>query len=491
MLKLVMPEWMPRAKALLEQSLHPLPHEINNLDWKEGMPAESKRLAAHLSAFANLSGGGFLVFGVSPFGEVRGVTQEELAKTVEKMGNIARDGLQPSCQIDHAALAYPDPTGDSRLLVVYVPEATQKPVRLRGKSVEFSYVRSGGQTRKMDEAEIRRALLSSRPQRFEELPITASRPDDLLKSIDVAPVCQRLNEPLPEDPEKRADLLTNLGFAVRSPQGMTPTYLGVLVACRDFTIVPGCERFGVQVTQYRGTSKLSALKEIRYAEGFVHCFDRMIGELVALLPHSEVLERATRKTFPIYPEVALRELIANALVHRDYGRSDSRVQIEVYEDRLEITNPGSLLPGMEVNRLIDQQPRARNEVLASFMRRVGFCEERGSGIDRAAFEIEVYGLPAIEFIDYPDSFRAILFAPKSFRQMAQAERIRTAYQHTCLHYVMQKRVTNASLRERLKLRPNQSQLVSKLIRQTLKAGLLKVANPGASPRYIHYVPYWA
>lgn len=486
-----MPEWLARASALLEQTLHPVAHEINSLDWKQGISPDSKRLAEHLSAFANLSGGGFLVFGINSFAEIKGVSSDEMGKILHTLGNIARDGLQPACQIDHATLSRPELHDEHALLVLYVPEATQKPVHLRGKSLEHSYIRSGGQTRKMDEAEIRRAMLSSRPLRFEELPLTTSDPEAILKTFDISPVCQRLGKPMPEAPEKQLEMMTDVGFAVRGAQGPIPTFLGVLIAAREFKAIPGCERFGIQVTQYRGTSKLSAQKEMIFTEGFVHSFDRMIGEIVGLLPHSEVVERATRKTVPIYPEVALRELIVNSVVHRDYSRTDSRVQVELYDDRIEITNPGALLPEMEVNRLIDQQPRARNEVLASIMRQLGFCEERGSGIDRVALELELYGLPAVEFIDYPDSFRAILYAPKPFRQMSQAERIRTAYQHTCLHHVMRKDVTNASLRERLKLRPEQSQLASKLIRQTIQANLIKVANPGASPRYIRYVPYWA
>jgi len=105
--------------------------------------------------------------------------------------------------------------------------------------------------------------------------------------------------------------------------------------------------------------------------------------------------------------------------------------------------------------------------------------------------LEAYRLPAVHFINNPDSFRAIIYAPKTYKAMENEERLRTAYQHTCLHYVMAQKVTNASLRDRLKLALKQSQLVSALIRRAIDAKLIKAANPGSSPRYIHYVPYWA
>ncbi|MCB4757609.1 MAG: hypothetical protein LHV69_11375 [Elusimicrobia bacterium] len=343
----------------------------------------------------------------------------------------------------------------------------------------------------MDEIEIRQALLSSRPQRFEELPVLAANIREIIDNLDLKPVCERLGKPYSSDPEKSSEIMIDLRFATRTPAQIIPTFLGVIITSKDFGKVSGCERYGVKMTQYIGTSKLSAQKEKIYTQGFVHSFDQIIDDLIGMIPYSEVIEKATRKRVPMYPVKALRELIANAVIHRDYSRTDSSVQIEIFEDRIEITNPGSLLPGMDIDRLIDQQPRTRNEVLASRMRELGFCEERGSGIDKVAFELELYGLPAVTFDSFADSFKATLYGPKEYKKMSQVERLRTAYQHTCLHYVMKKEVTNASLRERLKLSESQSQLVSKLIRQCIQRNLIKVANPGASPRYIRYVPVWA
>ncbi|MCB4757023.1 MAG: putative DNA binding domain-containing protein [Elusimicrobia bacterium] len=484
-----MTSWLERAQSLLEQSLFPVSQELNSLDWKSGLSPDRKRLAEHISAFANLSGGGFMVFGISPFGEKQGLTAEQPKHIITQIANIARDGLKPACQIEHAVVQLPS---EGRvLLFVFIPESVEKPVHLRGKSLEHSFARSGGQTRKMDETEIRQALLSSRPQRFEELPVLASNITEVVDNMDLKPVCDRLGKPYSIDPEKLSEITIDLGFATRSREQIIPTFLGVIVAAKDFGRVPGCERYGVKVTQYAGTSKLSAQKEKIYTQGFVHSFDQIIEEIIGMVPHSEVIEKATRKRVPLYPVMALRELIANAVIHRDYSRTDSYVQIEIFEDRIEITNPGSLLPGMDVDRLIDQQPRARNEVLASRMRELGFCEERGSGIDKVAFELELYGLPAVAFENFADSFKAALFRPKDYKKMPHAERLRTAYQHTCLHYVMKKDVTNASLRERLKLSEGQSQLVSKLIRQCIESRLIKVANPGASPRYVRYIPIWA
>ncbi len=482
-------EWITRAENLLKQSLLPVPQELNELDWKREISANKERLAEHLSAFANHSRGGFLVFGILGNGQKVGITLVEVKDTIGRIGNIGRQGLDPSCAVDHYIEKL---EGTSNILLyIYVQESAQKPVHLRGKSLEHAFIRSAGQTRKMNENEVRAALLQSRIYRFEELIISSADSAKILQEIDIGPVCQRLKIPFSGDEERRQEVMVNLKFAAKTATGLLPTYLGLLICGKDFKQVSGAEHYGIRLTKYRGNARLEAEHDKFYQLGFVHFFDQLIDDIVALIPKSEVIEKATRKLVPLYPEIALRELIANAVIHRDYTRTDSYVQVEIFDHRIEITNPGSLLPDMEINRLIDQQPRARNEVLAARMRELGFCEERGSGIDKVALSLEIYGLPAVHFINKIDSFQAILYAPKPYKEMGQDERVRTVYQHTCLHYVMANTVTNASLRDRLKLSKKQSQLVSLLIRKTIEAGLIRIANPGASPRYIHYVPYWA
>lgn len=484
------PDWTEEARRLLEQSLTPVQQELNRLDWKQDLSSKTSRLHDHLSAMANSAGGGFLVFGVDPEGRRIGLDPERVPEIIQKLVNISRDGLEPACLIEHA-VENSAPGSGRVLLFIRVPESPEKPVHIRGESIERSYIRTGGQTRKMTATDLRTVLRSTRIQRLEETPLHYPGAETLLERMRLEEVAQRLKIPLPEDPVRRQDLLVDLGFAVPSQGRLLPTHLGLLIAASDFSDVPGFEHFGLRITRYRGSGRLLADKDVFLSSGFIESLDRAVSEVVGLLPSSEVIERATRRQVPLYPQLTLREIIANAVIHRDYNRADSHVRIEIFDDRLEITNPGSLLPGMDVQRLLDQEPRARNEVLADKMRRLGFCEERGSGIDRAVFEVEVYGLPAVEFQDKPDSFKVILYAPRPYARMDWAGRMRTVYQHTCLHHVLGKDVTNASLRERLHLKKAQSQLVSILIRRTISAGQIKRADPKTSPRYMRYLPYWA
>ena len=89
--------------------------------------------------------------------------------------------------------------------------------------------------------------------------------------------------------------------------------------------------------------------------------------------------------------------------------------VEIFDDRMEITNPG--VPLVDASRILDSPPRSRNERLASLMRRMGICEERGSGVDKVVFQAEFYQLPAPAFEVSGDSTRSNLFAPRTLTKM--------------------------------------------------------------------------
>ncbi|MCP4294198.1 MAG: transcriptional regulator, partial [Proteobacteria bacterium] len=120
-------------------------------------------------------------------------------------------------------------------------------------------------------------------------------------------------------------------------------------------------------------------------------------------------------------------------IHQDFSIRGTSPMIEIFENRIEITNPGS--PLIDIKRFIDHSPESRNEILAGMMRRMNFCEERGSGVDKVIAEIEAFQLPAPYFTRGDNYTRVILFSPKSLRQMSKPDKVRACYQHCCLKYV--------------------------------------------------------
>jgi len=158
-----------------------------------------------------------------------------------------------------------------------------------------------------------------------------------------------------------------------------------------------------------------------------------------------------------------------------------------YSDRVEITNPGK--PLVSLNRMIDEN-KSRNEKLAYMMRKFGICEEKGKGIDQVIHSCEAYQLPAPEWIEKESSFVAKLYSYKTFNNMEKRDKIRACYQHCCIKYVMNERMSNSSLRERFKISDNNSAIVSRIIRDTIEEGLIKPEDTSVGKKYIRYLPYY-
>jgi predicted HTH transcriptional regulator len=191
----------------------------------------------------------------------------------------------------------------------------------------------------------------------------------------------------------------------------------------------------------------------------------------------------------MYPELAVRELVANALIHQDFFVTGAGPMVEIFSDRIEVTNPGE--PLVDTRRFVDTPPKSRNDVLASLMRRFRICEERGSGIDKVVFEIEVFQLPAPLF-ESPEGFtRAVLFAHRPLRDMDKADRIRACYLYACLKWVTHDYLTNASLRDRFGVEEKNKATVSRYIREAVESGMIRPFDEDAARKLMKYVPYWA
>jgi predicted HTH transcriptional regulator len=162
--------------------------------------------------------------------------------------------------------------------------------------------------------------------------------------------------------------------------------------------------------------------------------------------------------------------------------------IEIFDDRLEITNPG--LPLIDPARFLDSPPKSRNEALASFMRRIGICEERGSGIDKVVHETEIFQLPAPRFEATPLHTRAVLFAHKEFGDMTTPERVQACYLHACLRYMLRDYMTNESLRERFGVTSEKIAAMSRIISAAKKAGLIHPADETQGHKFARYIPHW-
>lgn len=474
----------------MRASLEPPRTEPNELDWKLTLTENKTRLSEHLCAFANYSGGGHLVFGIHSSGTPETIEEAAANSIVTQVTNLGRAAIEPPAQIDHACEEY----DGNRLLFIRIPESPEKPVHIRGGSIDKTFIRSGGSTRAASRQDVAALLLNSKTPTWEELNASLLLSDlELIAMLDLGPIFKMLDRPKPETQEALLEWLSAEKFINRIPTGGGYiTNLGAIAAADAIEKFETLSRKAIRVIHYQGLNKTITVEEVSGRRGYAIGFQGLLTFIMRLLPKSEIIEAALRTSRPIYPEIALRELIANALIHQDFLISGTGPMIEIYDDRIEITNPGTLLPSKQTDKLIGTQGESRNEKLARAFRRYRICEERGSGLLKAALDCEVFGLPPIAFTNGTNFFKVTLFSPRTFAEMTERERLDACYQHAVLKYYSSSTMTNKSLRERLRMPEKHRSMVSVLIQKAVEQKRIKPADPdNASLRFTEYLPYWA
>jgi predicted HTH transcriptional regulator len=456
------------------------------MDWKSGLSPKSNRLAQHLCAFSNLSGGGFLVYGVNDDAGLFSITKEQTDEIIKTLGNIARNNLAQPVVLEHATISF---EGFS-LLFIYISESIEKPVYLRGGTIYDSYHRSAGQTVKMSRQEIKQLIAESQGMLFhEQTALESATADDVLNMLDYDCYFQLTKRNLPENKTVILDVLANEGFVVKHNDNWKITNLGAILFARDLTKFKGLEFKTLRIILYTGKNRIEAYPELNFKEGYACGFEHFI-QFIMERTSIEVIEKVFREVKETYPERAIREILVNALIHQNLWQNGMYVMVEIFSDRIEMTNPG--VPLVDVIRFIDTPPKSRNEKIALLMRLFDICEQRGSGIDRAIKAIEEAYLPAPDFVKGDDYTKVFLYPKKTFSQMSKEDRVRACYQHCCLKYMEREKMTNQSFRERMGIDEENAAMVSRIIKEAVNSGYIKGFNPdNTSKKHAKYIPFWA
>lgn len=177
------------------------------------------------------------------------------------------------------------------------------------------------------------------------------------------------------------------------------------------------------------------------------------------------------------------------MIHQDFSVSGTGPTVEIFDNRIEITNSGT--PLVDVKRIIDNPPKSRNEALAALMRRLRICEELGTGWDKIVISCELEQLPAPRIELYEESTKVTLFSEIPFSNLSMDEKLWSCYMHACVMYVQGEQVTNSSLRDRFGVPQSSSGSISRLIREAVTAGIIKPLDPSTSNKHMKYIPNWA
>lgn len=483
---------MSTAFEILESSLLPLPQELNEIDWKATLSPNNKKLTQHLSAFANHPGGGYMAFGINDkSGEVIGISKDESEDIVSKLASLSRDTLTPEPRIDHAITHYKS----ASILIVRIPESNSKPVHTKQGGLEETYIRTGGTTRRASKHELANLLLNSKIPRYEELHASpVVNKEYVLENINYKFVLNLLDRSHDISEEQALEWMEEERMIERFDEsGYYITNFGALCASTDLRKFDTLYRKSARLIHYTGISKDSSADDDKTGQyGYAVGFSMLLSFIQKKLPKKEFINSyGLREKSTLYPTIALRELIANSLVHQDFSITGKGPMIEIFTNRIEISNPGRLLASKKVDKLIGTNPESRNDLLASAMRRYKICEERGSGLIKAVKSLEDIGAPPLLFEEGENYFKVTIFAAREFNEMTSKERIDACYQHAVLRSISGVGMTNDSLRARLKLPSSYVETVSAVIAEAIAAKRVKIKGLEEHPLITEYVPYWA
>lgn len=271
------------------------------------------------------------------------------------------------------------------------------------------------------------------------------------------------------------------------------TNLGALLFADDLQQFPTVARKALRLIKYDGERKSSPSRSQTYAHGYAD-LDDIAAVLQAWLPENETIGRGLRVTNISYPQIAVRELLANMLIHQDLTVRGGGPLIEIFDNRVEFSNPGSSLIRLE--RLVNDPPEARNPKLADLSRRLGMCEEAGSGWDKIIDACETAHLPSpvVQQSNDPESSASIMVRLSQYRpypDLSPSERVDACYWHACIQFANGDYLTNASLRARFGLEDSYSSPISRLIRESVSSGFIKPVDANAPRKKMEYIPGWA
>lgn len=429
---------------------------------------------------------GYLVFGIEDKTHiVKGTTfrAKSFKKGQEDLEHWLLNRLNP--RIDFSVYDFEYEV--EKFLSLYVIPAT------KNHPVEFlhnSYIRIGSITRKLNDFPEKQAII----WRKESVPFEKEIAKDNLSASDITKFLSTetyfdlLKLPYPSDQQGVIEKLVEEGLVIKNQGYYAITKLGALLFAKQFKDFESISRKSVRVIVYKGKNKVETEREQIGAKGYAVGFEGLLDWINSQLPANEEIGKALRTEIRMYPEIAIRELVANALIHQDLTQMGFPM-IEIFSDRIEISNAGN--PLVKPERFIDAY-QSRNEKLADLMRRMGFCEEKGSGLDKVIFYNELFQLPPINVIEAEKRTRITMYCYKTLNDLDKKEKVRACYQHACLKYVSNEKMTNQSLRERFKIENQNAAIASRIIRDALEEKVIKEDDPeNKSRKYASYIPFWA
>ncbi len=312
----------------------------------------------------------------------------------------------------------------------------------------------------------------------------------LFDLIDVPNFFERIDSPLPTDEHQILQVLADSELITTANPGYwNITNAGAILLATRLQEFQSLKNKAARLIRYQGNSRVEIELKQTLSKGYASGFEELMNLVTDSLSKAKGLGKGSGKKKTVWPELALRELIANALIHQDYSTPDSGPLIEIFDDRIEVVNSG--LPLVNEQRLVNSPPKTRNHKILSLMRQMNLATETGCGWDRIVAEAERCSMPApLPEID-EDTTRVVMLSPRALTDMDYSTRIWSVYQHACLKFANREHLSNGSLRERFGIELKNSAIVSRLIKEAVEAKVIVPYQAEIGRKHMRYIPNWA
>jgi ATP-dependent DNA helicase RecG len=341
----------------------------------EGYSIEFKRsvnadLAKEMVAFANSSGGRIFI-GIEDNGNIRGVNVTSALQS--EVQTIARN-CDPSISVKLEVF--------DNVLIVHIKDGATKPYRCSGGF----FIRNGPNSEKLTTSEIGEFFKEHGRVNFDEMPCSSVVYPIGFDESAIKNFISLLNLTTPIHPDQ---LLLNLGV-IKERNQIVVNSAGVLFfAINPTEYIP---QSMVTCVAYKGNSKVEILDKKSFDFHLVANIDESLSFLKRHLNVSFEIRGKQRKERLEIPEVVLREAVVNAVAHRDYLEKGATVMVEIFNNRVEISNPGGLPKGLS-EADFGKRTLARNPLIASILNRIKYIEKLGTGVQRMRELMRVADLP--------------------------------------------------------------------------------------------------
>ncbi|MFH1712812.1 MAG: ATP-binding protein [Candidatus Jacksonbacteria bacterium] len=393
--------------------------ETNNIEFKDARGGFPRDTWKSISSFSHRPNGGYIVFGVSE-DRIQSKTKftvvdvRDSSSVQEKMGDMCNTGMSVVIRPEYFLIKIDNMT----LLAAYIPESPDQFKPCYYKSVGMpngAFVRDGNTDRKITDEEMRRFLDNAKLSKFD-----ASKAEDTtlndLSMEKIYDLLVRMGERTQRETSSADidfELLKNLGLADEFDGNRYPTVAGFLIFAK---IKPQSKRafnrYKIRCVRFKGSNVTTEIIDSADLDGTIdeHINGMQKFVLRNIRKGAKIIGTKRVERYE-YPEKAIREIVANAVIHRDYKITETYTQVNVFEDRIEVFNPGCLPPGVTVKNIRDAQV-SRNEIIAARLKDLDYLEEYGRGIDIVFNEMEKWRLLPPLFKNTTNSFKVILPGPK-------------------------------------------------------------------------------